>query len=84
MDALAVSVVPRERAGMATGIFTTVRVAGEALALAATSAVLMGLTKAGLGHITGGGRGEVQLTTLANELAGGGLAQAAMLAPDMG
>ena len=29
MDGLAVSVVPEERAGMATGIFSTTRVAGE-------------------------------------------------------
>lgn len=84
MDALAVSVVPKERAGMATGIFTTVRVAGEALALAATSAVLMGLTKAGLGQVAGTHRGEAHLATLANELAGGGLARATMLAPDLG
>ncbi|QCI64109.1 MFS transporter [Phreatobacter stygius] len=81
MDALAVSVVPKERAGMATGIFSTVRVAGEALALAATGAVLMGLTRAGLGPVAG--RGEAQLTTLANELAGGGLAQASVLAPEL-
>ena len=29
MDALSVSVVPKERAGMAAGIFTTMRVAGK-------------------------------------------------------
>ena len=40
MDGLAVSVVPKERAGMATGIFNTTRVAGEGLALAVVSAVL--------------------------------------------
>ncbi len=40
MDGLAVSVVPKERAGMATGIFNTTRVAGEGIALAIVSALL--------------------------------------------
>ncbi|WP_241121045.1 MFS transporter, partial [Achromobacter xylosoxidans] len=44
MDGLAVSVVPVERAGMATGIFSTTRVAGEGVALAVVSALLTGLT----------------------------------------
>ena len=43
MDGLAVSVVPKERAGMATGIFSTTRVAGEGVALAVVSAVLSAL-----------------------------------------
>lgn len=37
MDNLSVSVVPTQRAGMATGIFSTVRVAGEGVALASIS-----------------------------------------------
>lgn len=44
MDGLAVSVVPVERAGMATGIFSTTRVAGEGVALALVGALLTGLT----------------------------------------
>jgi fumarate reductase subunit D len=44
MDGLAVSVVPTERAGMATGIFSTTRVAGEGVALAVVSALLSALT----------------------------------------
>lgn len=43
MDGLAVSVVPSERAGMATGIFSTVRVAGEGMALALVGAGLAAL-----------------------------------------
>ncbi|BDR11047.1 MFS transporter [Comamonas thiooxydans] len=43
MDGLAVTVVPRERAGMATGIFSTVRVAGEGIALAVVGAALAAL-----------------------------------------
>lgn len=48
MDALSVSVVPKERAGMAVGIFTTMRVAGEAVAIAVIGAALVGLTAANL------------------------------------
>lgn len=44
MDALSVSVLPKERAGVAAGIFTTMRVAGEAIAIAAIGAALIGLT----------------------------------------
>jgi hypothetical protein len=40
MDGLAVSVVPKERAGMAIGIFGTTRVAGEGIALAVAGALL--------------------------------------------
>lgn len=49
MDGLAVSVVPKERAGMATGIFSTTRIAGEGIALAAVSAILSALTASHLG-----------------------------------
>ncbi|KVO29024.1 MFS transporter [Burkholderia ubonensis] len=48
MDGLSVSVVPKERAGMATGIFSTTRVAGEGIALAIAGAVLATLAQAGL------------------------------------
>ncbi|WP_423372342.1 MFS transporter [Burkholderia sp. LMG 32019] len=40
MDGLAVSVVAKERAGMAAGIFNAVRLAGDGLALAAVSVML--------------------------------------------
>ncbi|MER9105036.1 MFS transporter [Mesorhizobium sp. M0848] len=46
MDGLAVSVVPRERAGMAVGIFNTTRVACEGVALAIVMATLSGFTAA--------------------------------------
>lgn len=45
MDGLSVSVVPRERAGMATGIFSTTRVAGEGMTLAVAGAILAVLTR---------------------------------------
>ncbi|WP_369941361.1 MFS transporter [Xanthomonas medicagonis] len=51
MDALSVSVVPSERAGMAAGIFGTLRVAGEGIALAGVAAVLAALLQARLAAI---------------------------------
>jgi len=53
MDGLSLSVVPRERAGMATGIFSTVRVAGEGVALAIVGAALAALIAAALFHVPG-------------------------------
>ncbi|PZU64137.1 MFS transporter [Sphingobium sp.] len=51
MDGLAMSVVPNERAGMAAGIFGTMRVVGEAVAIAIMGATLIGLTTAFLGNL---------------------------------
>jgi len=48
MDGLSVSVVPQSRAGMATGIFSTTRVAGEGVALAVANALLAALTQTSL------------------------------------
>ena len=42
MDGLAISAVPVAKAGMAAGLFNTVRVAGEGIALAIVSAVING------------------------------------------
>ena len=50
-DGLSVSVVPVERAGMATGIFSTVRVAGEGVALAIVSSALGDLISTSLGQL---------------------------------
>lgn len=49
MDGLAVSVVPKGRAGMAVGIFNTTRVASEGVALAIVMATLSGFTATQLG-----------------------------------
>ena len=78
MDGLAVSVVPKERAGMATGIFSTSRVAGEGLALALVSAALSGLTAAKLGSAAGDRAGAV-----AQRLVTGDMPGAAALVPSM-
>lgn len=77
MDGLAVSVVPKERAGMATGIFSTVRVAGEGVALAVVGAVLSMLVAARLAAAGMGGHS----AAVAQRLAGGDLAGALALVP---
>lgn len=51
MDGLAVSVVPKERAGMATGIFNTTRVAGEGIALAIVGALLASFVQSKLSFV---------------------------------
>jgi MFS family permease len=79
MDGLAVSVVPRERAGMAAGIFNTVRVAGEGIALALVGAGLAALLGAQLGQLfPGAGPAAAQA---AQRLATGDVAQALALLP---
>ncbi|MEU7278989.1 MFS transporter [Streptomyces sp. NPDC045431] len=48
MDNAAVSVVPVERAGMASGIFNTMRIAGESVAIASAGGFLTSLTRSDL------------------------------------
>jgi MFS family permease len=81
MDGLSVSVVPVQRAGMAAGIFGTVRVAGEGIALAAVTAVLAALVTQRLAPGS-----TVPLATLGKAgayLATGSLAQASALLPGL-
>ncbi|WP_322012859.1 MFS transporter [Paraburkholderia sp. J12] len=81
MDGLSVSVVPKSRAGMATGIFSTTRVAGEGVALAVVSALLAALTtgqlRARLPHAE-----PAAVTEAAARLAAGDLVHAAARLPD--
>ncbi|MBR8042955.1 MFS transporter [Burkholderia cenocepacia] len=87
MDGLSVSVVPKERAGMATGIFSTTRVAGEGIALAIVGAVLAALAQAGLAHAAGAtGAADAPDATLraAARLATGDLTGAAAALPGVG
>ncbi|MFT8421778.1 MAG: MFS transporter [Gluconacetobacter sp.] len=82
MDGLSVSVVPTERAGMATGIFSTTRVAGEGIALAIVTATLAELTRAhlqALGLPAGSRLGDV-----AQSLANGDVGAASHLLPGVG
>jgi len=79
MDGLAVSVVPKERAGMATGIFSTTRVAGEGVALAVVSAVLSAFIQSNLGTSAA-----EHAATTAQRLVTGDLSGAAANAPAIG
>lgn len=78
MDGLSVSVVPVQRAGMAAGIFGTVRVAGEGIALAAVTALIALLIGQRL-H----GASPATVARAAAYLATGAQAQAAALLPAM-
>lgn len=71
MDGLAVSVVERERAGMATGIFNTVRVSADAVAIAVVGALLATLIAAQLEPL---GMAPAERLMSANQLAIGNLA----------
>ncbi|WP_052184358.1 MFS transporter [Rahnella aquatilis] len=74
MDGLSVSVVPKERAGMATGIFSTTRVAGEGISLAIVGAILSTLTHNALAaHFTGDAVSSGAISQAAQRLATGNL-----------
>ncbi len=80
MDAMAVSVVERERVGMATGIFNTVRVSADGVAIAVVSALLATLVHAqAAAALPAASRQD--LLQAANRAALGQLAEAADLLP---
>ncbi|AIS13135.1 MFS transporter [Pseudomonas chlororaphis subsp. aurantiaca] len=81
MDGLSVSVVPKERAGMATGIFSTTRVAGEGIALALVVALLAGLLQLSMAATL---PEHPQLPLAAQQLASGNLQASAALLPELG
>ncbi|MCM2445600.1 MULTISPECIES: MFS transporter [unclassified Rahnella] len=80
MDGLSVSVVPKERAGMATGIFSTTRVAGEGISLAIVGAILSMLTHNALAaRFTGDAISPEAISQAAQRLATGNLTVAQQL-----
>ncbi|MBU9843104.1 MULTISPECIES: MFS transporter [Rahnella] len=80
MDGLSVSVVPKERAGMATGIFSTTRVAGEGISLAIVAAILSMLTHNALAaRFTGDAISPEAISQAAQRLATGNLTVAQQL-----
>lgn len=81
MDGLAVSVVPKERAGMAAGIFSTTRVAGEGIALALVGALLAALLQQRLAAVSMAA--PQALATAASQGALGKLAAAGELLPGL-
>ncbi|MBB5606540.1 MULTISPECIES: MFS transporter [unclassified Janthinobacterium] len=78
MDGMALSVVEPARAGMATGIFNTVRVSADGVALAVAGAVLAGLLATRLAQLLPPG---LPLLAAASRAALGDLQQAAVLLP---
>lgn len=80
MDGLSVSVVPKERAGMATGIFSTTRVAGEGISLAIVGAILSMLMHNALAaRFTGDAISPEAISQAAQRLATGNLTVAQQL-----
>lgn len=77
MDDLSVSVVPKERAGMAIGIFATMRVAGEAVALAIVGAMLVALTQSSLQDTLAASAAQATATQVASTIASGASAASA-------
>lgn len=78
MDDLAVSAVPKERAGMATGFFSTTRVAGEAISMAAAGAALAALVEPRVVR-----EAPNVAADIARNLATGNMAHAMTLAPEV-
>lgn len=76
MDGMALNVVETERAGMATGIFNTVRISADGVALALAGAVLAGLIGAGLARQL---PADLPLLTAASHAALGDIQQATQL-----
>lgn len=80
MDGLALSAVPVEKAGMAAGLFNTVRVAGEGIALAMVSAFLTRMNDLNLSKSVQG-LTSAEIHQAAAWLGGGNLQQAITLLP---
>ncbi|WP_174865547.1 MFS transporter [Pectobacterium polaris] len=82
MDALAVSVVTPERVGMATGIFNTVRVSADGVAIAMISALLATLIQNGMALEMGESIPQAALLEAASRTALGELHTAVSILPD--
>ncbi|MNV78925.1 hypothetical protein D3C71_1724500 [compost metagenome] len=81
MDAMAVSVVDPRNVGMATGIFNTVRVSADGIAIAVVSALLALLIQMQLTAALGGAADAQTILLAANRGALGQLAEASSLLP---
>lgn len=82
MDGLAISSVPVEKAGMAAGLFNTVRVAGEGIALAMVSAFLVEMNALNLRKNLSGYASE-RIDSAASWLGSGNTERAAALLPGL-
>ncbi len=84
MDALAVSVVTPERVGMATGIFNTVRVSADGVAIAMISALLATLIQNGMELEIGASISSAALLEASSRIALGELHAAVSILPEHG
>ncbi len=88
MDGLAVSVFPKERAGMATGIFNVVRLAGDGMAIAVVGAMMSANILSGLATaVPNDGSGQAanaDLVEVSNRLAMSDLQNALVHLPTAG
>lgn len=82
MDGLAISSVPVEKSGMAAGLFNTVRVAGEGIALAMVSAFLVEMNALNLRKNLSGYASE-SIDSAASWLGSGNIERAAALLPGL-
>ncbi len=85
MDGLSVSVVPKERAGMATGIFNTARVASESITLAIVTAILGALVYGNLAAVLpiASHVDPSRIAEASQSLITGGMSQAATMLPEV-
>ncbi|NHZ93793.1 MFS transporter [Massilia sp. CCM 8733] len=81
MDAMAVSVVEPERAGMATGIFNTVRICADGVAIATIGALTATLIQSDLLRALSGRVADGAIVAAGNRMALGELSQAVSLLP---
>ncbi|QIE26270.1 Multidrug resistance protein Stp (plasmid) [Caballeronia sp. SBC1] len=83
MDGLSVGVVPKERAGMASGIFSTTRVAGEGIALAIATAILAALVHTSLARVVPDTSAEIhaRISEAAQRMTAGDMVHAAAALP---
>jgi len=79
MDGLSVTVVPSDKAGMASGIFNTTKVASEGITLAIVNALLAGLVLFSVNSNLGDPGNGSATGTASRQLAAGGLDQAARI-----
>lgn len=82
MDGLSVTVVPKDKSGMASGIFNTTKVASEGITLAMVNALLAALVLFSVKQTVAGHGENLPIGAASRQLAAGNLDQAArMLAP---
>ncbi|WP_367129372.1 MFS transporter [Saccharothrix sp. HUAS TT1] len=82
LDGAAVSSVEATRAGMAAGMFNTVRLAGETISIAVAGALLVGFTQNAVAARAREFGGSVDADAVANALNQGDLARATALVPE--